>query len=230
MIIVDKSAIKSFAIESRKQLIESVKYQANLIGITADGISDPVSVANGMETYDYGAGTHTIFDEDIPKRESLVREVKNKGYDNVVEEVAYTWFNRIIAIRFMEVNDYIPTRTRVLSSETKGKTEPDIIADALDLELNYSDEDLEIIIKYKEENKLDDLFQLLFIKQCNKLNEILPGLFEKTDDWMELLLDISFINKNGIIRKLINIPENIFNNQVEIIGWLYQFYNTELKA
>lgn len=227
---MDKNIIKSFAIESRRQMVESVKYQASLIGITAEGINEPISKAEGMETYDYGAGTFSIFDEDIPKRESLVREVKNKGYDNVVEEVAYTWFNRIIAIRFMEVNDYIPTRTRVLSSETKGKTEPDIIADALDLELNYSDEDLEIIIKYKEENKLDDLFQLLFIKQCNKLNEILPWLFEKTDDWMELLLDISFINKNGIIRKLINIPENIFNNQVEIIGWLYQFYNTELKA
>lgn len=100
VIIVDKNAIKSFAIESRRQMIENVKYQASLIGITADGISEPVSKAEGMETYDYGAGTYSIFDEDIRKRESLVREVKNKGFNNVVEEVAYTWFNRIIAIRY----------------------------------------------------------------------------------------------------------------------------------
>ena len=227
---MDKNAIKSFAIESRRQMIESVKYQASLIGITSEGISEPISKAEGMETYDYGAGTYSIYDEDIQKRESLVREVNNKGFDNVVEEVAYTWFNRIIAIRFMEVNDYLPTRTRVLSSEIDGKIEPDIITDALDLDLNYTTEDKEKILKLKDENKLDELFRLLFVKQCNKLNEILPGLFEKTNDYMELLLNISFTDENGVIRKLINsISEEDFGNQVEIIGWLYQFYNTELK-
>ena len=92
---MDKNAIKSFAIESRRQMIESVKYQASLIGITAEGISEPISKAEGMETYDYGAGTHSIFDEDIHKRKSLVKEIENKGFDNVVEEVSYTWFNRI---------------------------------------------------------------------------------------------------------------------------------------
>lgn len=227
---MDKNAIKIFAVESRRQLIESVKYQASLIGITSEGISEPVSKADGMETYDYGAGTYSIFDEDIRKRESLVREVKNKGFNNVVEEVAYTWFNRIIAIRYMEVNDYLPTRTRVLSSETEGKIEPDIITEALDLDLNYNDDDKEKILKLKENNKLDELFKFLFIKQCNKLNEILPGLFERTDDYMELLLSISFTNDNGIIMQLIdNIPEEDFTNQVEIIGWMFQFYNSELK-
>jgi len=231
VIYLDKNAIKSFAIESRRQLIESVKYQASLIGITSEGISEPISKAEGMETYDYGAGTYSIYDEDIRKRESLVREINNKGFDNVVEEVAYTWFNRIIAIRFMEVNDYLPTRTRVLSSETKGKTEPDIITDALDLDLNYSDDEIKLINKYKEENELDDLFQFLFIKQCNKLNEILPGLFEKTDDYIELLLDVSFIDEESIVRKLIDtIPEIDFTEQVEIIGWLYQYYNDERRA
>lgn len=230
VIVVDKNAIKSFAIESRRQMIESVKYQASLIGITADSISEPISKAEGMETYDYGAGTHTIFDNDINKRKSLVNEVNTKGFDNVVEEVAYTWFNRIIAIRFMEVNDYLPTRTRVLSSETQDKTEPDIITEALDIELNYSDEDIKLILKYKDENELDELFQFLFIKQCNKLNETLPGLFEKTDDYMELLLDISFINELGIVRQLIdNISEDDFKDQVEIIGWLYQYYITDLN-
>ena len=230
VINLDKNAIKTFAIESRRQMIESVKYQANLVGITAEGINEPISKAEGMETYDYGAGTHTIFDNDIRKRESLVKEIRDKGFENVVEEVAYTWFNRIIAIRFMEVNDYLPTRTRVLSSETAGKREPDIITEALDLDLNYSPEDKDLILKYKDENKLDELFQFLFIKQCNELNDILPGLFEKTDDYMELLLSISFTDKGSIIRSLItSISEEDFGEQIEIIGWLYQFYNTELK-
>ena len=158
---MNKNAIKSFAIESRRHMIESVKYQANLIGITSDGIAEPISKAEGMETYDYGAGTYSIFDEDIKKRESLVREIQNKGFDNVVEEVAYTWFNRIIAIRFMEVNDYLPTRTRVLSSEIQDKTEPDIITEALELDLDFTNEDKELILKLKDENKLDELFRFL---------------------------------------------------------------------
>ena len=227
---MNKNVIKTFAIESRRKMIESVKYQASLIGITAERISEPISKAEGMETYDYGAGTHTIFDKDIKKRESLVKEINYKDFDNVVEEVAYTWFNRIIAIRYLEVNNYLPTRTRVLSSDFEGKIEPDIVTDALEVDLNYTNDDKELIIKLKNENELDDLFQFLFIKQCNQLNNILPGLFEKTDDYMELLLNISFVGEQGVIRQLVdNISEDDFRNQVEIIGWLYQFYNSELK-
>ena len=227
---MDKSVIKTFAVESRRQLIESVKYQASLIGITADGISEPISRAEGMETYNYGAGTHSIYDEDILKRESLVKEIKDKGFNGVVEEVAYTWFNRIIAIRFMEVNDYLPSRIRVLSSEMEGKIEPDIISESHDLDFDFSENDLELISKQKDENKLDDLFKLLFIKQCNKLNDILPGLFEKTDDYMELLLKISFTDDVGIVRRLVDtIPEEYFGNQVEILGWMYQYYISEKK-
>ena len=227
---MDKNAIKTFAVESRRKMIESVKFQASLIGITADEIKEPISKAEGMETYDYGAGQHTIYDEDIKKRESLVREINNKGFDNVVEEVAYTWFNRIIAIRYMEVNDYLPERTRVLSSETEGKLEPDIITEALDLDLDYSDDDREKILKFKMDNENNKLFQLLFIKQCNKLNEILPGLFEKTDDYMELLLDIKFTDEDSVVRQLVDtIPEEDFGEQVEIIGWLYQYYISEKK-
>ena len=227
---MDKNAIKSFAIDSRRKLMEDVVYRMNLVGITSGGISEPISVAEGFETYDIGGTTHRIFGDDVKRRESLVREVQNKGFDNVIEEVAYTWFNRIIAIRFMEVNDYLPTRTRVLSSETPGKIEPDIITEALDIDLNYTEDDKKEIVKLLDDNKLDDLFRFLFIKQCNKLNEILPGLFEKTDDYMELLIGISFTNQDGVIRRLIeDIPEDDFTNQVEIIGWLYQFYNVELK-
>ena len=227
---MNKNAIKSFAIDSRRKLMDDVAYRMSLVGITSEGISEPISVADGFETYNLGGTTNKIFGSDVKRRESLVREVQNKGFENVVEEVAYTWFNRIIAIRFMEVNDYLPTRTRVLSSETPGKIEPDIITESLDLDLNYTDEDKKDIVKLLDDNKLDELFRFLFIKQCNKLNEVLPGLFEKTDDYMELLIGISFTNREGVVRKLIDtIPEGDFNNQVEIIGWLYQFYNTELK-
>ena len=229
---MDKKAIKIFAIESRKKLIDEIKYQASLLGITADRIDDPVEKAEAMEVYDIGASTpNTIFDEAIKQRESLVKRIKEKNFNNVVEEVAYTWFNRIMAIRFMEVNDYLPTRIRVLSSKIEGKIEPDIVTEAPNIDLNLSDGEIEQIYQFKNENKLDELFRFLFIKQCNKLNEILPELFEKTADYTELLLSISFTNEDGIVRQLIeNISEEDFTNQVEIIGWLYQYYNIELKA
>lgn len=228
---MDKKAIKTFAIESRKKLIEEVKYQASLLGITAKGIAEPVEKAEGMEVYDIGASNpNTIYDEAIEQRKNLVKRINEKGFDNVVEEVAYTWFNRIIAIRFMEVNDYLPTRVRVLSSETEGKIEPDIVTEAPHIDLDFTQEEIEQIYKLKNDNKLDELFRLLFIKQCNKLNEILPELFEKTADYTELLLSISFTNEEGVVRQLNdNISEEDFTDQVEIIGWLYQYYNTELK-
>jgi len=228
---MDKKAIKTFAIESRKKLIEEVKYQAGLLGITTNGIAEPVEKAEGMEVYDIGASTgHQIYDAEIEQRKNLVKRINEKGFDNVVEEVAYTWFNRIIAIRFMEVNDYLPNRIRVLSSEKKDKTEPDLVFEAPHVDLNFSDEEIEQIYKLKNENEHDELFKLLFIKQCNKLNEILPELFEKTADYTELLLSIDFTNEDGVVRQLVdNISEDDFTDQVEIIGWLYQYYNTELK-
>ena len=181
---MDKKALKTFSIEARKNLIENTIYKLSLIGITKENPhGEPISKSKGIEVYKVSEfNNYTIYDDDIIKRKNLIKEIDSKGFDNVVEEVAYTWFNRIIAIRFMEVNNYLPTKTRVLSSETPNKIEPDIIRYALDLDLDYSDEDKELIIKLKDENELDDLFRFLFIKQCNKLNDILPGLFEKTDD------------------------------------------------
>ncbi len=228
---MDKKAIKTFAIESRKKLIEEVKYQASLLGITAKGIAEPVEKAEGMEVYDIGASNpNTIYGEAIKQRQNLVKRINEKGFDNVVEEVAYTWFNRIIAIRFMEVNDYLPTRVRVLSSQIEGKIEPDIVTESPHIDLDFTEEEIQQIYHLKNDNKLDELFRLLFIKQCNKLNEILPELFEKTADYTELLLSISFTNEDGVIRQLIdNISKEDFTDQVEIIGWFYQYYNTELK-
>ena len=163
---MDKSKLRTFAIESRRKLIEDTKYQASLLGISDHEIKEPVSSAEGMETYQISSSTtHTIYDDEIEQRKNLVREIELKGFDQVIEEVAYTWFNRIIAIRYMEVNDYLPTRTRVLSSEIPGKIEPDIIKEAFNLDLDYSDEDRQYIFKLKDDNKLDELFRFLFIKQ-----------------------------------------------------------------
>ena len=226
---MDKAILKSFATESRNKLIEDVIYRLNLLGITEDKIYDSISESEGIETYKMGNSTYSIYDEDIVKRNNLISEITSRGFNSIVEEVAYTWFNRIIAIRFMELNNYLPSKIRVLSSETVNKIEPDIISNAFDLDFNYTPEDKENILNLKNENKLDELFRFLFLKQCNKLHEILPMLFERTDDYFDLLLNISYINETGIVRRLINeIPEEYFNN-VEIIGWLYQFYISEKK-
>lgn len=226
---MDKTVLKTFAVNSRNKLIEDTVYRLNLLGITENEIQDPIE-ADGMQTFQIGGTTFSIYDEDINKRKEIIKDIESKGFENFVEEVAYTWFNRIIAIRYMEVNNYLPTKTRVLSSETEGKIEPDIITNALDVDLNYTQEDKELIFKLKDENKLDELFRLLFIKQSNKLNEILPGLFKTTNDSLELLLNISFTSEESVVRQLIDtIPEEDFTKQIEVIGWLYQYYISEKK-
>lgn len=230
---MDKTAIKNFAIEARKILRKSAITEAGFYGITKDAIKDPIQKNRDFEVYETVAGTENrIYKEDIKRRANLVDAVRTMGFDQVIEETAYTWFNRIIAIRFMEVNNYLPTRVRVLSSET-GNTTPDIITQSDTVDLNLTDDELEKIRNAKIENRYDDAFRILFVKQCNELNSILPGLFEKTDDYMELLLKISYTG-DGVVRMLIDsIPEDNFNveteGQVEIIGWMYQYYNTELK-
>lgn len=228
---MNKTAIKNFAIEARKKLINEITYRTGLVGITKNGIAEPIHKAEGIEMYDIGASDpYTIKGEQLKQRKSLASRVKEKGFDNVIEEVAYTWFNRIVAIRFMEVNDYLPTRVRVLSSETAGKIEPDIVTEAPNIDLGFTSFEIDEILQFKHDNKLDELFRMLFIKQCNALNAILPELFEKTSDYTELLLSISFTNEDGIVRMLVDgIEEEDFKDQVEIIGWMYQYYNTELK-
>ncbi len=230
---MDKTAIKNFAIESRKILRESAIKKAGMYGITIDECSKPIQKGADFEVYKTIAGDEIrLYSKELKMRSNLVNVINEKGFEQVIEETAYTWFNRLIAIRFMEVNDYLPTRVRVLSSET-GSSTPDIVTHALDVDLNLSADEIDKIQAAKDDNRFDDAFQLLFIKQCNELNNILPGLFESTNDYMELLLDISYTS-DGVVRMLVDeVPEDDFNvekeGQVEIIGWLYQYYNTELK-
>lgn len=231
---MEKTAIKNFAIEARKILMRSAIAQAGFYGVTKEGCTEPIQKGTGFEVYMTVAGTENrIYGEDLNRRRKLVQAVQKIGFDQVIEKTAYTWFNRLIAIRFMEVNDYLPTRTRVLSSETGSKT-PDLVTQYMDVELNLEDEELEKIQSSIRNNKYDEAFVVLFIKQCNELNRALPKLFEKTDDYMELLLKISYIN-DGVVRMLVDtIPEQYFNvqkeGQIEIIGWMYQYYNTEPKS
>ena len=236
---MNKNAIKKFAIEARQKLIASVTDKAGMLGITPDHCSGAVTKGTDFEVYQTAAGTEvTLNKKQCEQRRKLADRIHAKGFEAVVEEVAYTWFNRICAIRFMEVNDYMyPVRVRVLSSEKEGKNEPDIVTIAPDIGWNFTDEEREDIIDAKMNNRLDDLFRMLFIKQCNLLHEVLPELFEETEDYTELLLNISFTDKESIVQMLVNsdtgIPEGDFNvkksGQVEIIGWLYQYYNEERK-
>lgn len=240
---MNKNAIKKFAIDARNKLIASVTDKAGMLGITPDNCSEAITKGADFEVYETAAGTEiTLNKKQCEQRRKLVDQIHARGFETVVEEVAYTWFNRICAIRFMEVNDYMyPVRVRVLSSEKEGKNEPDVVTMAPEIDWDFTDKEREEIIDAKMNNRLDDLFRMLFIKQCNLLHEVLPGLFEETEDYTEMLLNISFTNEDDVIRMLVDgIDEKDFNitsvdedgkvaGQVEIIGWLYQYYNTEPK-
>ena len=241
---MNKTAIKNFAIWARNKLIADVSYDARLIGITEEGVAKPLPQSFGdTQFFDIGtAEPYSISGEAVRQRDKLIEVIQQKekdtdyktAYQYVIEEVAYTWFNRLIAIRFMEVNDYLPSHIRVLSSES-GKLEPDLVTTPFDAELPFTAEEEAQIFQLKQDNKLDEAFRILFLKQCNALNEILPALFEKTKNYTELLLSLSVIDQDGVVYHLIHdIPKDDFNiergGQVEIIGWLYQYYNTEPKA
>ena len=219
-----------------------------MLGITEKSCSEPITKGVDFEVYQTAAGTEvTLNKRQCEQRRRLVSQIHSRGFEAVVEEVAYTWFNRICAIRCMEVNDYLPNRVRVLSSEKEGKMEPDLVTLAPDVDLDLTAQDKEEIINWKLSGTSEDtdkLYGKLFLKQCHQLHDILPGLFEADSDYMELLFGISYTNKDDVIYMLVNpdtgIPQNDFNvsavdeegnptGQVEIIGWLYQYYNTELK-
>lgn len=237
---MNKTAIKNFAIWARNKLISEITYKASLVGISEKGISAPLPTStDNIQFFDIGTGKPTeIANEEVKQRAALVSRIKEKektsdyktAFHFVMEEVAYTWFNRLVAIRFMEVNDYLPSKIRVLSSEMSGKAEPDMVTTPFDTDMEFNAYETDRIMQLKDENKLDELFRMLFIKQCNKLNEVLPELFEKTNDYTEYLLNISFTDKDGIVSHLVNdIEEKDFTEAVEIIGWLYQSYISEPK-
>ena len=239
---MDKNKIKKYAINARTELINAIKVKLATLGIDENEIQDKLSISTpDKEYYVDDNEANALTGAQIGWRKDIVAELNRHGYQedsktaykDFVEEVAYTWFNRIIAIRFMEVNNYLPSRVRVLSSE-EGRNEPDIINEAMEIgdDLGgYSNQEKELIttaLTEKTPELMDNLYTMLFIKQCDALSEILPGLFEETSNYLKLLFTPHY--DRGVIKELVNeIPEEYFDvekeGQVQIIGWLYQYYN-----
>ena len=238
---MDKPAIKKFAIWARNKLIADTKYRAGLVGVTETAVAEPLPQSNEtVQFFDVGLPQpYRIEGEAVTQRQRFVAELNKEtakqgsytaAYQTVVDKVAYTWFNRLIAVRYMEVNDLLPSRTRVLSS-ADGRAEPQIVTSPFDAVLDYTPVEQQQIVNLKNDNKLDEAFRLLFLKQCAALGDCLPRLFEQVDDYMPLLLALSFTDKDGVVCHLVNdIPESDWQDAVQIVGWLYQYYNTEPKA
>lgn len=237
---MDKPAIKKFAVWARNKLIADTKYRAGLVGVTETAVAEPLPQSNEtVQFFDVGLPQpYRIESEAVTQRQRFVAELNKEtakqgsytaAYQTVVDKVAYTWFNRLIAVRYMEVNDLLPSRTRVLSS-ADGRAEPQIVTTPFDAVLDYTPAEQQQIVTLKNDNKLDEAFRLLFLKQCAALGDCLPRLFEQVDDYMPLLLALSFTDKDGVVCHLVNdIPESDWQDAVQIVGWLYQYYNTEPK-
>ena len=220
---MNQGKLKTFAVEARRELLEKVALQARKIGITEDSINEATVESSDALIIN---GQHLSKDERT-QRDKLIRRIEETSFEQVMEEAAYTWFNRFMALRFMEVNDYLPTRVRVLSS-LDGGNEPDMMKEALSLGLDI---DTEKVYEMKLNNQDDELFKYLIISHCNDLNDYLPFMFGTIEDYTEILFPEGLLNTDSFVRKMTDIdvfPEGNWD-QVEIIGWLYQFYISEEK-
>lgn len=213
---MDKNAIKKYAVWARNELIARVSQKAQQYGITAGGYGDKnADSVNGV----------LLSTTEKKQRQALIAKIDAEGFEQVMEEVAYTWFNRFTALRFMEVNNYLPSHTRVFTNEAN-EFKPQILADAISLELEGLDMDK--VFELKNANKDEELYKYLLIVQCNALSSILPGMFQKIADYTELLLPDHLLRDGSIVEQLIvSINEEDWTEQVEIIGWLYQYYISE---
>ena len=215
---MNKNAIKKFATEARRELISRVSQRALKYGISEKEVGNP---------NDDSVGGHLLSATEKKQRAALIAQIKEKGYEQVMEEVAYTWFNRFSALRFMEVNGYLPSRVRVFTDENNA-FKPQILTEAIHMELDGLD--MEKVYAYKEANDEDELYKYLLITQCNALNSVLPGMFQKIADYTELLFPDNLLREGSVVQQMIElIPEEDWKDAVQIIGWLYQYYNSEKK-
>ena len=215
---MNKNAIRKFATEARRELISRVSQRALKYGISDKEVGNP---------NDDSVNGHLLSSTEKKQRAALIAQIKEKGYEQVMEEVAYTWFNRFSALRFMEVNGYLPSHVRVFTDE-ENNFKPQIISEAIHLELDGLD--MEKVYAYKEANDNDELYKYLLITQCNALNSVLPGMFQKIADYTELLFPDNLLREGSVIQQMIElIPEDDWKDAVQIIGWLYQYYNSEKK-
>ena len=215
---MNKNAIRKFATEARRELISRVSQRALKYGISDKEVGNP---------NDDSVNGHLLSSTEKKQRAALIAQIKEKGYEQVMEEVAYTWFNRFSALRFMEVNGYLPTRVRVFTDENNA-FKPQILTEAIHMELDGLD--MEKVYAYKEANDDDELYKYLLITQCNALNSVLPGMFQKIADYTELLFPDNLLREGSVVQQMIElIPEEDWKDAVQIIGWLYQYYNSEKK-
>ena len=215
---MDKNAIKKYAVWARRELISRVSQKAAQYEITADGYGDS----------DAGSVNGRILSQtEKDQRTALIDQIRIKGYEQVMEEAAYTWFNRFSALRFMEINGYLPSYVRVFTDD-ENNFKPQILTEAINLDLDGLD--MQKVYDLKNANDDDELFKYLLITQCNALSSILPGMFQKIDDYTELLFPDNLLREGSVIEQMITlIPEDNWTDQVQIIGWLYQYYNSEPK-
>ena len=215
---MDKNTIKRFAVWARTELIARVSLKGVEYGITEGNIED-------ANVDSVGGKVLTVNEK--KQRQALIAEINDKGYKQVMEEVAYTWFNRFSALRFMEVNGYLPSHVRVFTDE-ENNFKPQIITEAI--HLNLDGLNMEKVYELKDAEKTEELYKYLLIVQCNALNKILPGMFQKIADYTELLLPDNLLREGSVIQQMIElIPEDDWKDAVQIIGWLYQYYNSEKK-
>jgi len=216
---MDKNAIKKYAVWARTELIDRVTQKALQYGITEkESVPSTATSVNGV----------VLSKDEMQQRKALLERIAKKGYKHVIEEVAYTWFNRFSALRFMEVNGYLPSRVRVFTDE-HNQFNPQILTEAISLEM--AGLDMEKVYAFKDANDNEGLFKYLIIVQCNALNPVMPGMFQRIADYTELLFPDNLLREGSAIHRMIEwIPEEDWKDAVQIIGWLYQFYNIEPKA
>lgn len=215
---MDKNAIKKFATEARRELMARVSQRALLYGISPEVEANPEDdVVEGR----------LLSSTEKRQRAALIEGIKEKSYEQVMEEVAYTWFNRFCALRFMEVNGYLPGRVRVFTDENNA-FKPQILAEAIHLDMEGLDR--EKVFAYKEADAKDDLYKYLLITKCNALSSVLPKMFQKIADATEFLFPDNLLREGSVLHQMIEtIPEEDWKDAVQIIGWLYQYYNSEKK-
>lgn len=225
---MDKNKIKSFAIWARRNLISAVSEKANRIGIYEDEIREATPVQGGFKV----EGIDGIFPFAKKDRDAIVSQIREKGFEQVMEEVAYTWFNRFMGLRYMEVNEYLPSGVRILSSEDKEKKEPDVLTKVSEIidELELNAEEVYDLLDSGKTDDREKAYRIILVKQCNELGKIIPQMFEKITDYTELLLPDNLLENGSVIRKMVeDIEEDDWKEEVEIIGWMYQYYISEKK-
>lgn len=215
---MNKSAIKTYAVWARTELIKLVTQRAYEYEVTAD--NTPTYNTDSVHG-------RPLENEEKKQLNELIDEVNKHGFEHVIEEVAYTWFNRFIALRYMEVNNYLPQKVRVFTNENN-EFKPELLTDAIHIELDGLDK--QKVFDFIDHNNQEDLYKYLLLTLCNDMNQYLPDMFASISDYKSLLMPNNLLREDSIIGRMIaDIDEDSWNDQVQIIGWLYQYYNSELK-